>query len=58
VTAIPPATILAQFQRGASADGVERELVLTDLTSPQRPPLASLPATLRPENELDLQDTA
>ncbi|MFG1644575.1 glucosyl-3-phosphoglycerate synthase [Amycolatopsis sp. NPDC049252] len=58
VTAIPPATILAQFQRGTSTDGVERELVLTDLTSPQRPPLASLPVTLRPENELDLQDTA
>ncbi len=44
VTAVPPATILAQFQRGASAAGVERELVLTDLTSPQRPPLDSLPA--------------
>ena len=52
VTAIPPATLLAQFQRGASAEGVERELVLTDLTSPQRPPLASLPVTLRPENAL------
>ncbi len=51
VTAQPPATLLAQFQRGASASaGVERELVLTDLTSPQRPPLASLPVTLRPEN--------
>ncbi|WP_410589147.1 glucosyl-3-phosphoglycerate synthase [Amycolatopsis sp. lyj-23] len=58
VTAIPPATMLAQFQRGASADGVERELVLTDLTSRQRPPLASLPVTLRPENERTLQDTA
>ncbi|WP_410669295.1 glucosyl-3-phosphoglycerate synthase [Amycolatopsis sp. cmx-4-68] len=44
VTAVPPATILAQFQRGTSADGVERELVLTDLTSAQRPPLDSLPA--------------
>jgi glucosyl-3-phosphoglycerate synthase len=56
VTAIPPATMLAQFQRGASADGVERELVLTDLTSPQRPPLESLPASIRPENAL--QETA
>jgi glucosyl-3-phosphoglycerate synthase len=44
VTAVPPATILAQFQRGTSTGGVERELVLTDLTSPQRPPLDSLPA--------------
>jgi glucosyl-3-phosphoglycerate synthase len=56
VTAIPPATMLAQFQRGASADGVERELVLTDLSSPQRPPLDSLPAAIRPENAL--QETA
>jgi glucosyl-3-phosphoglycerate synthase len=52
VTAVPPATMLAQFQRGASANGVERELVLTDLTSPQRPPLVSLPASIRPENAL------
>ncbi|MGW4523502.1 glucosyl-3-phosphoglycerate synthase [Amycolatopsis sp. NPDC004378] len=56
VTAVPPATLLAQFQRGTSGDGVERELVLTDLTSPQRPPLAGLPASIRPENAL--QDTA
>ncbi|ADJ44577.1 glycosyl transferase [Amycolatopsis mediterranei S699] len=56
VTAVPPATLLAQFQRGTSADGVERELVLTDLTSPQRPPLDSLPASIRPENAL--QETA
>ncbi|WP_318307359.1 glucosyl-3-phosphoglycerate synthase [Amycolatopsis solani] len=42
ITAVPPATTLAQFQRGASDSGVERELVLTDLTSPQRPPLNSL----------------
>jgi glucosyl-3-phosphoglycerate synthase len=41
VTAVPPATLLAQFRRGTSA-GVEREIVLTDLTSPQRPPLNSL----------------
>lgn len=58
VTAIPPATLLAQFRRGASETGVERELVLTDLTSPRRPPLASLPAAMRPENALDLRDTA
>ncbi|MEU8633783.1 glucosyl-3-phosphoglycerate synthase [Amycolatopsis sp. NPDC048633] len=56
VTAVPPATILAQFQRGSSADGVERELVLTDLTSAQRPPLAGLPSSIRPENAL--QETA
>ncbi|MEV7095707.1 glucosyl-3-phosphoglycerate synthase [Amycolatopsis sp. NPDC051045] len=41
VTAAPPATLLAQFRRGTSP-GVEREIVLTDLTSPQRPPLDSL----------------
>jgi len=41
VTAAPPATLLAQFRRGTSP-GVEREIVLTDLTSPQRPPLNSL----------------
>ncbi|WIV56539.1 glucosyl-3-phosphoglycerate synthase [Amycolatopsis nalaikhensis] len=41
VTAVPPATTLAQFRRGTSP-GVEREIVLTDLTSPQRPPLNSL----------------
>jgi glucosyl-3-phosphoglycerate synthase len=56
VTAVPPATLLAQFQRGTSASGVDRELVLTDLTCEQRPPLASLPVALRPENQL--QDTA
>jgi glucosyl-3-phosphoglycerate synthase len=56
VTAVPPATLLAQFRRGTSADGVERELVLTDLTSPQRPPLAGLPSSIRPENAL--QETA
>ena len=56
VTAVPPATMLAQFRRGTSADGVERELVLTDLTSPQRPPLDSLPPSIRPENAL--QETA
>ncbi|MFJ9778591.1 glucosyl-3-phosphoglycerate synthase [Amycolatopsis sp. NPDC101161] len=58
VTAIPPATLLAQFRRGSSESGVERELVLTDLTSPRQPPLASLPAAVRPENALDLRDTA
>ncbi|MET8851572.1 glucosyl-3-phosphoglycerate synthase [Amycolatopsis sp. NPDC004625] len=41
VTAIPPATLLAQFRRGTS-DGIDRELVLTDLTSPERPPLSRL----------------
>src|SRR5690242_7036592 len=41
VTSAPPATLLAQFRRGTSP-GVEREIVLTDLTSPQRPPLNSL----------------
>ncbi|SFW77344.1 glucosyl-3-phosphoglycerate synthase [Amycolatopsis australiensis] len=41
VTAVPPSTLLAQFRRGTSP-GVDREIVLTDLTSPQRPPLNSL----------------
>ncbi|PXY19166.1 glucosyl-3-phosphoglycerate synthase [Prauserella muralis] len=42
VTAEPPATLLAQFRRGAGVRGVERELVLTDVSLTQRPPLASL----------------
>lgn len=41
VTATPPATLLAQFRRGTS-EGIDRELVLTDLTSPERPPLSRL----------------
>jgi glucosyl-3-phosphoglycerate synthase len=45
VSAQPPATLLAQFRRGESGHGVEREMVLTDLTCRQRPPLASLRAT-------------
>lgn len=45
VSAQPPATLLAQFRRGESGHGVEREMVLTDLTCHQRPPLASLRAT-------------
>jgi glucosyl-3-phosphoglycerate synthase len=48
VSAQPPATLLAQFQRGQSGNGVEREMVLTDLTCAQRPPLTSVrEATLR-----------
>ncbi|MEC3976682.1 glucosyl-3-phosphoglycerate synthase [Amycolatopsis sp. H20-H5] len=58
VSAHPPATLLAQFQRGGSGDGVERELVLTDLTCAQRPPLVSLAPEIRPENQLALRDTA
>ncbi|GLY65748.1 glucosyl-3-phosphoglycerate synthase [Amycolatopsis taiwanensis] len=42
VSARPPATSLAQFGRGESGHGVAREMVLTDLTCRQRPPLASL----------------
>jgi glucosyl-3-phosphoglycerate synthase len=53
VSAQPPATLLAQFQRGESANGVEREMVLTDLTCVQRPPLAEFRAL-----ELGLRDTA
>ncbi|WP_243769889.1 glucosyl-3-phosphoglycerate synthase [Amycolatopsis acidicola] len=42
VSALPPATLLAQFRRGESEHGVEREMVLTDVTCRQRPPLADL----------------
>jgi glucosyl-3-phosphoglycerate synthase len=45
VSAQPPATLLAQFRRGESGHGVEREMVLTDLTCRQRPPLATFRAT-------------
>lgn len=37
-----PATLLGQFRRGNSGDGVEREVVVTDLAVPERPPLVSL----------------
>lgn len=42
VSAQPPASLLAQFQRGESGHGVEREMVLTDVSCRQRPPLAEL----------------
>jgi glucosyl-3-phosphoglycerate synthase len=42
VSAEPPATLLAQFRRGDSGAGVDREVVLTDLAGADRPPLASL----------------
>ena len=42
VSAQPPATSFAQFRRGESGHGVAREMVVTDLTLHQRPPLASL----------------
>lgn len=51
---VPPATLLAQFRRGAATCGVERELVLTDLTLHQRPPLA----TLHADEPARLRDTA
>jgi glucosyl-3-phosphoglycerate synthase len=44
VSALPPATLLAQFRRGESGHGVEREMVLTDVSCRQRPPLAELRA--------------
>lgn len=37
-----PATLLRQFRRGNSGDGLEREVVVTDLAVSERPPLASL----------------
>ena len=37
----PPATLLAQFRRGDSGCGVHRELVVSDIAVPERPPLAS-----------------
>ncbi|GAB3563204.1 glucosyl-3-phosphoglycerate synthase [Amycolatopsis endophytica] len=45
VSAEPPATLLAQFRRGESGHGIDRELVVTDLACEQRPPLASLRTT-------------
>ncbi|OLT38504.1 glucosyl-3-phosphoglycerate synthase [Saccharomonospora sp. CUA-673] len=41
---VPPATLLAQFQRitGAGGSGVERDLVLTDLTLEERQPLSAV----------------
>jgi glucosyl-3-phosphoglycerate synthase len=42
VSAQPPATLLAQFQRGRSDNGVEREMVLTELSCAQRQPLITL----------------
>ncbi len=47
VSAQPPATLLAQFRRGESGHGVEREMVLTDVSCRQRPPLAELLAEVR-----------
>ncbi|HVV13086.1 glucosyl-3-phosphoglycerate synthase [Amycolatopsis sp.] len=47
VSAQPPATLLAQFRRGDSEHGVEREMVLTELSCEQRPPLAGLRAADR-----------
>ncbi|WAL63070.1 glucosyl-3-phosphoglycerate synthase [Amycolatopsis cynarae] len=44
ISAQPPATLLAQFQRGESGHGVSREMVLTDLACQQRPPLSGLRA--------------
>jgi len=42
VSAEPPATLLAQFRRGESGHGVDREVVVTDLACEQRPPLATV----------------
>ncbi|MBB3665793.1 glucosyl-3-phosphoglycerate synthase [Prauserella sediminis] len=41
---VPPATLLAQFQRSVTGpgSGVERDLVLTDLTLEERDPLAAV----------------
>lgn len=35
-----PATVLAQFRRGDSGCGIHRELVVSDVAVPERPPLA------------------
>ncbi|MGH3938002.1 MAG: glucosyl-3-phosphoglycerate synthase [Pseudonocardiaceae bacterium] len=37
----PPATLLAQFRRGDNGYGLHRELVVSDIAVPERPPLAS-----------------
>ncbi|MFN2557128.1 MAG: glucosyl-3-phosphoglycerate synthase [Nitriliruptorales bacterium] len=37
-----PASLLAQFRRGDSGDGLEREVLVSDLAVPERPPLVSL----------------
>lgn len=42
IPAEEPHTTLAQFKRGDSDNGVDRELVITELTAAQRPPLASV----------------
>ncbi|TNC23047.1 glucosyl-3-phosphoglycerate synthase [Amycolatopsis alkalitolerans] len=47
ISAQPPATLLAQFRRGESGHGVEREMVLTDVSCHQRPPLAEVLADVR-----------
>ncbi|AGM05361.1 glucosyl-3-phosphoglycerate synthase [Amycolatopsis keratiniphila] len=57
ISAAPPSTSLAQFRRGAG-EAVERELVLTDVTLTQRPPLESLPPEIRPENSPALRRSA
>lgn len=36
------ATMLGQFRRGNSGDGLDREVVVTDLAAPERPPLVRL----------------
>ncbi len=41
----PPATVLAQFRRGDSGYGIHRELVVTDIAVPERPPLAGQRST-------------
>ncbi|MFI9456251.1 glycosyltransferase [Amycolatopsis sp. NPDC052450] len=57
ISAAPPSTSLAQFRRGVG-EGVERELVLTDVALTQRPPLESLPPEIRPENSPALRRSA
>ncbi|WP_167175901.1 glucosyl-3-phosphoglycerate synthase [Saccharomonospora amisosensis] len=42
VSAEPPSPLLAQFRGGGSGEGVDRELLVTDLTVRQRPPLATV----------------
>lgn len=44
IPAEEPATTLAQFTRGDSVGGVDRELVITQLSGAQRPPLRTMRA--------------
>jgi glucosyl-3-phosphoglycerate synthase len=50
VASTPPATVLTQFRRGAGANvlpNLEREIVVTDVSVQERPPLIQLKKSIR-----------